>query len=256
LSIDPIDNKINIDYINASHTEIIQHENTTYYYIPDEIESDIIQPDNLNKWDIFTAEYQSSNQTINFYYKTNQDYIEFTPPYNFSEINSSLQFKIRLNSDNSSTPVITSLSINYIESIPCQANFTCTDWTECTDETQTRICTDINQCGSEDYIETQNCTIEENEEQTAPQSSSSQPPSLTRYSSSSPSPAQSVPAVQASPVVETKTVSQPVILKAEPEEQEIIVATKPNTFKIIGNALGLSCISLLCFLVYKRRRKN
>lgn len=120
LTIDPVDYMIKIDYINASHTEITEHSNTTYYYNSAEVETETIEPENLSKWDLFEADYTLNNQTITFYYKTDQDYIEFTPPYNFSEINSSLQFKLALSSDNITTPIIYNLSISYIESIPIE----------------------------------------------------------------------------------------------------------------------------------------
>lgn len=149
LTIDPVDHKIKINYLNATHTEITEHSNTTYYYNSAEVETETIQPENLSKWDLFTADYTLNNQTITFYYKTDQDYIEFTPPYNFSEINSSLQFKLALSSDNTTTPIIYNLSINYIELI----------------------------------------SIEEPEEEpTIPSSSSNTGSSVTRFESSAPAP--------------------------------------------------------------------
>ncbi len=43
---------------------------------------------------------------------------------------------------------------------PCIENWTCTDWSSCTNSTQTRICTDQNSCGTEinKPSESQNCT--------------------------------------------------------------------------------------------------
>ena len=254
LSIDTIDNKIKIDYINASHLEITQHQNTTYYYIPSEIETEVIQPSNLNKWDIFTADYTLNNQTINFYYKTDREYLEFTPPKNFSEINSEkLQFKVFLNSDNSSTPIINNLIINYLEN-PCQENWTCTDWTDCINETQTRICTDLSECLTEENkpIEIQKCIVEEETPL-----NSEQPPSLTRFRSSSTITSSVETTPVSSPIkTETKTISQQIPLKAEEPEIQIEESIqKTSKVKVIGNSIALSYICFVCLLLYKRKHK-
>lgn len=247
------DGKLKFDYINASHLEITEHQNITYYYNSDSIESDVIQPENLHKWDIFTADYTLNNQIINFYYKTNQDYIEFTPPYNFSEIDSeTLQFKLTLNSDNSSTPIINNLTINYIIIPPCQENWICNNWTQCINETQTRICTDLNECGTQENKpeEIQNCTEPPQENSPPPNPPSSGKPSTTRYSSQ--------PAAVAQPAkttnIQTKTVSQPITLKSTPEPEITQPAPKPK-IKIIGNSIGFSYLAFLSFLLYRRRRK-
>jgi hypothetical protein len=41
--------------------------------------------------------------------------------------------------------------------IPCTPQWQCNEWSSCTNGTQTRTCTDINQCGEPDYNETQSC---------------------------------------------------------------------------------------------------
>ncbi len=248
LSIYSVDNKTNINYINASHTETT--ENTTYYYIPSEIESEIIEQ---QEWDIFTSSYELNNQTLKFFYRTNDTYIEFTPPKNFSEINSSLQFKLFLGSNNISTPIIHNLSINYIET-PCQENYTCNNWTECSNETQTRTCIDQNECGTTEFkpAETRNCTIEESEEENSPQTSSSSP-SVTRYSSS--------PSITTSIKTETKTktISQQIPLKTtEPTNENIQIQPEIkqiNMPKIIGNTIAISYLAFLCLLLYRKRHK-
>jgi len=46
------------------------------------------------------------------------------------------------------------------EQEPCEESWTCTDWGDCSDGTQTRTCTDINSCGTEDNKpgESQGCS--------------------------------------------------------------------------------------------------
>ncbi len=251
LSVYSVENKTKINYINASHLETTGNQTITYYYNSDSIESNVIQPSNLSKWDIFTSDHTLNNQIINFYYKTDGEYIEFTPPYNFSSIDSSnLQFKLTLISDNSSTPIINDLTINYIEeiTIPCQENWTCTDWGICTNETQTRTCTETNECGTQENQpqEIQNCT------ETSP------PPPSPPSSSGAPSSRSSSPRTttttqtESSPAVQTKSVSQPVIMKSAPEPE--IAQPQPN-IKIIGNTIGFSYLAFLCLLLYRRKHK-
>lgn len=261
LAIDPVDNLQKINYINASHLEITEYSSTTYYYNSDSIETETIQPENLSNWDIFTADYILNNQTVQFYYKTNEDYIAFIPPYNFSSINaSSLTFKLVLTSDNITAPVVRNISITYLEITPqvCTENWTCSDWSECIDNSQTRVCTDSNNCGTLEFkpLEMQNCTVEQTEIETT-SAPSGQAPSSSRYRSEI-----SVPT--AAPKIETKTVSQKVEVQATPEkvenapkditsEVEIIEENKEsNISKITMNSLLVCCICLLCFLMYRR----
>lgn len=53
-------------------------------------------------------------------------------------------------SDNNEIPSTTIITTNTVqeEESSCTPNWDCGDWTECTDGTQDRVCTDINQCGS------------------------------------------------------------------------------------------------------------
>lgn len=201
-----------INCINASNLETVQ--NTTYYYIPSEIESEIIEIN--SKWDLFTANYQLNNQTLKFFYRTNQTYTEFTPPHNFSEINSDLQFKIFLSSNNISTPVIYNLSINQIF-----------------------------------QESTENNTEEPQSENNPP----AQAPSLTRYTPKTTVPksapkaeAPKITAKAVSQPIQLKTEPEtPIQL-----EENIQVINKP---KIIGNTIAVSYLAFLCLLLYRKRHK-
>ncbi len=253
-SIDPIDALARIDYINASHTEITEHTNTTYYYNSDSIETETIQPENLSSWGIFTADYALNNQAITFYYKTSGDYMEFQPPYNFSDVNSSgLTFKIFLASDNTTTPIIYNISISYTEITPqvCIENWTCSDWSGCTNGLQIRACTDLGGCGTYEAkpLEVQNCSIP-----SAPQPSEQAPSS--RYETST-----TIPKAEN---VKTEVVSQKVEVKTNPEkienkevenvnieELEMVEKTGYNV-KTVMNSVALGYLCLLCFLIYRK----
>jgi len=45
---------------------------------------------------------------------------------------------------------------------PCEENWTCTEWSECVDGEQNKVCTDLNQCGTNESkpAETQECEVE------------------------------------------------------------------------------------------------
>jgi len=251
ITIDPITRKAKIDYINASHTEIIHHSDTTYYYNSAEIETEIIQPESLLKWDLFTVDYTLNNQTINFYYTPNEDYIEFTPPYNFSEINSSnLKFKLALLSDNSSTPIIHNLSISYIIE-PCIENWECSGWSSCIEDSQSRNCADLNVCGTEENkpAEIQECVAESDEES----SSNSGEYSATRFKSSSPAPVENAKTETTEQTV-TQQIELPKVSGEVIEETEVIEEDIP--IKLYGNIFLFSLLTLVGYAYYHKGIKN
>lgn len=225
LIITPLDNVVKINHINA--TSLITIENTTYYYIPTEVETEIIQP---KKWDLFTSNYTLNNQTITFYYKTNQEYIEFTPPFNFSEINTSLQFKLFLNSNNISTPIIHDLFINYIE-------------IQETNETEPENGTGEDSNQSED-----------SPHEDSPQLSSSTGLAPSKISTKS----KTKTPKTVSKEIEIKTVSQPIEVKTTPEPKYEIIDEETyektlNKPKLITNLIAFSYLLFICLLIYKQR---
>ncbi len=65
-------------------------------------------------------------------------------------------------SDNEEIPTTTVITSNAVTESSCAPNWECGEWTECVSETQDRICTDINQCGSNEGMPetSQSCVVE------------------------------------------------------------------------------------------------
>jgi len=64
--------------------------------------------------------------------------------------------------DNVEIPTTTIISTNSANENACSADWQCGDWQECIEGTQVRVCTDMNECGSEEGIPatSQVCVIE------------------------------------------------------------------------------------------------
>jgi len=154
INIDP--DKAKFDYIysyriiNNSYTI----ENTTY---PNSatIDTQDFTVEDFYSWDILIVDESLNNQDINYYYSTNsgEDW-NLISDFNLSSVNSStIRLRAELISNRTNTPTLNSMTLNYLTSVACEEDWGCAEWSpeECPEnETQTRTCTDSNECGSED----------------------------------------------------------------------------------------------------------
>lgn len=112
--------------------------------------SEFVEPEDLASFDLLEKEEELNDQLISYEYSTDDTNWNIIEDFNLSYVNSTkIRFRITLQSDGTNTPIFKNLTINYIKEI-CTEGWTCTDWDECINETQTRICTDQNNCGTED----------------------------------------------------------------------------------------------------------
>ncbi|MBU0929891.1 MAG: hypothetical protein KJ623_02370 [Nanoarchaeota archaeon] len=161
-----IANNISLDYIYMIEKNITSYltEKIKYYengYI--EANLSINELDNFN---YISANYILNNQSIKFYYINNDSWQEFFLG-NISLSNSKI--KITFNSDALATPIIYNITLSY--NLICYENWTCSEWSNCTNENKTRACEDANACGTliEKPNEIENC----NETNPAPEIPSS-----------------------------------------------------------------------------------
>lgn len=156
--------KVKFDYINATYTTTILHEviNNTYY--DSSIETKDLTVEDLSEWGTLTIDDDSNNQIISYQYSIDSGNT-WEEINNLSNVNSNkIRFKINLESDNTGTPSVNSLSLSYITSY-CTENWDCTSWNECNENNlQTRTCNDLNECGTiiNKPDETQDCVYYRN----------------------------------------------------------------------------------------------
>lgn len=155
-----VDNKIKFNYISATYyTEEFHNIINSSYPESASATTDDLEISNLDYYGILTKDETLNEQTIYYFYSTdsgnNWNQIE---NFNLSSITENpIKFKIILNSDTISTPILNSLSLKYFTK-SCTENWECTEWNSCTlESTQSRTCTDLNEC-SNSKIEVQNCT--------------------------------------------------------------------------------------------------
>ncbi len=153
-NIDP--DHIKIDYIYANKIINNSHniENITY---PDSatIDTEDFSAENFGGWGLLSTDESLNGQTINYYYSTDSaESWNLISDFNLSSVSSStIRLRAELISDGIDTPVLNSLTLNYLTSVACEEHWECGNWgpEECPEnETLTRICTDLNECESED----------------------------------------------------------------------------------------------------------
>jgi len=149
-----VDDRIKINYISATYyTEEFHNITNSSYPESSSIQTEDLTISGLDVYGILTKEEILNEQTIDYFYSTDSGN-SWNQIDNFnlsSVIENPIRFKIILNSDTITTPTLNSLSQNYFTK-SCTENWACTDWDpeECpSTEAQTRICTDSNECGTE-----------------------------------------------------------------------------------------------------------
>ena len=142
-----VQNEIEVDYISATHFEIINHESTNITY-PNSASLETNDVGLTTSQIVFSSEYMGEI-TYEYSIDSGNSWISI-PENNISFDNqSNIRFKANLISDGLSTPVLNSFGIDYNSEI-CEESWTCTEWNECSQNTKTmaRICTDANICGT------------------------------------------------------------------------------------------------------------
>lgn len=160
-----------IDYITAYNKEIINYSETNVTYTnAGVIETEDFESGDLYSIGLFNADEELNGQSINYSYSTDQgfnwSYIQNGD--NLSLFNtSSIKFKSELNSNGVESPVLRSITLQYITSI-CEENWECSNWSECVANKSARTCTDINNCGTENNksLMEMNCEINITENET------------------------------------------------------------------------------------------
>lgn len=146
------DEPVKFNYINASYTKTIFHEIINYTYYSSSIETKDLKIENIYKFGAFNSDENLNSQIVVYEYSTDSgdswDEIEYGDSLN--DLNSNkIRFRINMKSDNTATPVINSLSINYIVK-QCIPNWECSLWSICSSlNTKIRNCIDLNGCNSE-----------------------------------------------------------------------------------------------------------
>lgn len=145
-NIDPA--KVNFDYINATHIEIIENNSTEINYP----QSAVIETNDIS---ISANSILFNNEYINniiYYYSIDSGsvWLDIPSNKNISLVNATnIRFRANLTSDTLTTPVLYDMSISYLSEI-CEESWSCTEWSECSQDTKltTRNCNDINSCGT------------------------------------------------------------------------------------------------------------
>ena len=114
----PATDKIRIDHVYATHfTTEIKTNTTTAYPFSGEIQTNDIEPENISKFDYIYYAHILNNQNIEYYYSTDSGntWTE-TINQNISFLNlTKIKIKAVLYSDETTTPIINSLSLFYSE---------------------------------------------------------------------------------------------------------------------------------------------
>lgn len=122
-------------------------------YGPAIIDTLDFSPSGLNAWDSLEKNEILNNQNIIYYYSVDSgENWALINNFNLSSI-SSAKIRFRMNlTGNTSTPVVNYITLAYRINTACIENWNCENWPEpCPlNQTQTRACADLNECGSED----------------------------------------------------------------------------------------------------------
>ena len=108
---------------------------------------------NFGRWDLLEKDEILNNQEIDYYYSTDGITWNLITDFNLSYVDSNT-IRLRANlTGTTSTPILISLYLKYLTSTICNEDWHCASWEPevCPrNETQNRICLDLNECESED----------------------------------------------------------------------------------------------------------
>ncbi|HIH10771.1 TPA: hypothetical protein HA241_01125 [Candidatus Woesearchaeota archaeon] len=150
-TLNPNNEEIKIDAITFTHQETVFQNTTTISYPSNaEIKTMTITPTNFLRWNLFTINKTDNQQNVTAYYSTTNGvtWIEVPANNSVAHLNSSsLQFKITLNSNQTITPTVNSLSVSYLYQ-QCLENWT-TYYGECfANDSKKKYYLDQNDCGT------------------------------------------------------------------------------------------------------------
>ena len=157
--------KLKVDYIKATHKNILYHNSTTISYpFSASIETNDFYLPVLGSWQTFSKTEELNSQGISYSYSLDSGITWFALPEEgniSSREENKIRFKALLTSDGTGSSILQGLRVNYVIR-QCIENWTCTEWNpeSCPlNQTQMRSCTDANACGTEQSkpIILQNC---------------------------------------------------------------------------------------------------
>lgn len=161
--IDP-PNHIKIDYVKATYTETTEHSSTnTTYPSSAEIETSDFTPADLFQWGSFTSTEELNEQNINYQYSidSGSSWEDIPGDGDLSSVDSSgIRLKAILTSDETGTPSLNEVSLDYITRI-CTEDWTVSYGNCLTNDSKLKYYLDGNSCGITDNLPADNGTYVE-----------------------------------------------------------------------------------------------
>ncbi len=154
--------KIKIDmvkgYAKSTRTET---STSTSYSSSSSIETNDLQPTDWKSWGLLSKTEQLNGQTVNYFYSTNSGSSWTAVPANldFSAVTGSkIRFKVELNSNTTSSPVVDTLTLAYLTQQPCTESWS-TQYGSCLkNDSKLKYYTDVNECGKVSSLPADNNT--------------------------------------------------------------------------------------------------
>ena len=167
--------KIKIDmvkgYKKSTRTETT---NTSLYPSSASIQTANFQPTDWKRWELLSKIEQLNGQTVNYFYSTNSGSSWTAVPVNLNlsaVAQSTIQFKIELNSNTTATPVVDIFAIAYTTQQACTESWSAQYGSCLKNDTKLKYYTDSNECettsslpaDNNTYISCDYCTPQWNE---------------------------------------------------------------------------------------------
>ncbi len=144
--------KIKIDmvqgYVASTRTET---STSTSYPVSGSIETADLQPTDWKRWDTFSVNAQQKGQITNYDYSTDSGSTWAVVPTNLnlsSVVENKIRFKLGLQSNATTTPVIDTLTLAYITQQPCTESWSVQYGSCLKNDRKLKYYTDANECGT------------------------------------------------------------------------------------------------------------
>lgn len=154
--------KIKIDmvqgFLKSSRTETTT---STSYPSSSSIETTDFQPANWKAWGTFFKTEQLNGQTVHYFYSTNSGLTWISVPSNVnlsSVTGSKIKFKIELNSNTTTTPIVDTLTLTYTTQQVCTENWTIHYDSCLLNDSKLNYYVDTNECGTTSSLPADNNT--------------------------------------------------------------------------------------------------
>ncbi|MDO8655744.1 MAG: hypothetical protein Q7K45_00770, partial [Nanoarchaeota archaeon] len=154
--------KIKIDmvkgYKKSTRTETT---NTSLYPSSASIQTTDFQPTDWKRWELLSKIEQLNGQTVNYFYSTNSGSSWTAVPVNLNlsaVAQSTIQFKIELNSNTTATPVVDIFAIAYTTQQACTESWSAQYGSCLKNDTKLKYYTDSNECETTSSLPADNNT--------------------------------------------------------------------------------------------------